>query len=135
MMEIKFSEFMEHGVPQSIDANLYIIWDNKQALYVGISIGNVWTRWFGGYGSHMTYFTNGLLTAESWIGNIILNNKPKSMDWDIELLSLDDYKNKEEHYIKLYRPLFNRMLRDNYTTKENKLINYYEKQNLYAGVA
>lgn len=96
--------------------NLYIIWRNKQCLYVGISRSDIWNRWFGSLSPHIYSLNND--SFNSTIGKVISKNYPKSMSWKIEMRYIEDkWLNTEEiNLIQKYRPLFN----TTYSPKRNK---------------
>jgi len=126
-MRMKFYEFFVN-YPDNADYNLYIVWDKKQCLYVGISLRNVWNRWFD-WGGHLNINEYGEIKGNSDIGRVIEKNNPKSLNFDVELLEIDGYKwqveKKERCFIKELKPLFNTTHREPYTDDELKLYKYY----------
>ncbi len=88
MIELSFEDFHEQKYEDK-SFRLYIIKNGLgDVLYVGISTVNVWKRWFG-WGGHMTWDGN-VIYGESSVGVKIENHLPDSLDWMIQLWTLDD---------------------------------------------
>ena len=66
------------------DHNLYIVWCNHHALYVGISRVGIWNRWFASGSQHM-FIDGDRWIGLSLIGHAISRNQPESLQWIIEL--------------------------------------------------
>ena len=94
MKTLKFSEFYKNQY-KDVGYELYFVKDSKgQALYIGISNGSIWNRWFGTGISHISTDFKGKLHGASHIGQIIVGNLPYSWDWTIELWTkIDCVKN------------------------------------------
>lgn len=88
MIELSFKDFHE----QNYEEEGYCLYVMKNGLgdilYAGISIVDVWTRWFG-WGGHMTWDGN-IIYGESPVGAKIENNLPNSLNWNIQLWTLKD---------------------------------------------
>jgi hypothetical protein len=92
MIELSFWNFHE----QNYDENglgfgycLYVVKNGTGCvLYVGISTVDVWERWFG-WGGHITWDGN-MIYGESSIGEKIEKHIPDSLNWKIQLWTLED---------------------------------------------
>jgi hypothetical protein len=103
-----FEEFM--GLEREPIHNLYIIWDDNKALYVGISKSGVWGRWFGRRGRMYKIGQN--WAAEDTIGQTVIKNFPASLKWRVELryygvLNNEDLRYNESCLIGELHPSFN----------------------------
>jgi len=58
-------------------------------LYVGISTQSIWERWFG-FGGHIIWIENGKLFGTSSVGQKIEDHLPDSLNWKIQLWTLED---------------------------------------------
>ena len=88
MIELRFEDFHEQKYGEKA-FRLYVVKNGfGDVLYVGISAVNVWKRWFG-WGGHMTWDGN-VIYGESAVGVKIENHLPDSLDWMIQLWTLDD---------------------------------------------
>jgi hypothetical protein len=68
---------------------LYVVKNaSEDVLYVGISVNDIWERWFG-WGGHMLWDGN-VIYDESPIGVKIENYLPDSLKWKIQLWNLND---------------------------------------------
>lgn len=81
---------MSGDYPDDDDYSIYIVRDNAEVLYIGISRDNIYNRWFSADYSHITKFADGTLRGDSTIGQVIVGNIPNSLQWSIDLLSIDD---------------------------------------------
>jgi len=125
MDTLTFEKFMSGDYPDD-DYSIYIVRDNAEVLYIGISRDNIYNRWFVADYSHITKFANGALRGDSTIGQVIVGNLPNSLQWSVDLLSIEDcikllgdkspckseYDNKaleklERYLISELNPLFN----------------------------
>ncbi len=125
MKTLTFRDFM-NGNYDDDDYSIYIVRDNSNVLYIGISRGNVYNRWFSTDYCHISRFSNGAIRGNSIIGQAIANNLPISLDWSIDLWRVEDciqllgdnspckseYDNDalnklERHLIKELNPIFN----------------------------
>lgn len=77
------------------DHQLYIITAESCVLYIGISSQNIWHRWFNSPRSHLrqNYSLKG--KDPSWgyssdIGEAVVRCFPESLNWVIELWTMDD---------------------------------------------
>ncbi len=88
MIELSFWNFHE----QNYEDKNYCLYSVKNGfggvLYVGISMVDVWMRWFG-RGGHITWDGN-VIYVESPIGVKIENHIPDSLGWKIQLWTLED---------------------------------------------
>ncbi len=88
MIELDFLQFHE----QQYREKRYELYVRKNGLgdilYIGISKSNIWERWFG-WGGHMTW-DGKVIYGESPIGVKIENHLPESLNWKIQLWTLDD---------------------------------------------
>jgi hypothetical protein len=95
MIELTFYDFHEHyyeirdkQFPHEF-FQLYVMKNGLgDILYVGISTDCVWGRWFG-WGGHMCWDGN-ILRGDSPIGVRIENHLPESLQWKIQLWTVDD---------------------------------------------
>jgi hypothetical protein len=88
MIELSFNDFHAQNYEDK-GFRLYIVKNGlSDILYIGISTMNVWKRWFG-WGGHMTWDGN-VIYGESPIGVKIENHLPDSLNWTIQLWTLDD---------------------------------------------
>ena len=88
MIELTFLEFHEQQYTEN-QFCLYVIKNGLgDILYIGISTNNVWERWFG-WGGHMTW-DGKVIYGESPIGAKIENHLPDSLNWKIQLWTLND---------------------------------------------
>jgi hypothetical protein len=113
-----FGEFMtgdyEHGAH-----NLYIVWRDRQALYIGIANCGIYNRWFTSPSCHME--------ARTKIAQVIERNRPASMGWVIELRHITGNLEKaERELIRTLRPLFNGTHRAPPTREEIQLTHTLE---------
>jgi hypothetical protein len=116
--------------------NLYIVWRSRQALYIGISRGNIWNRWFARGGqSHILINAGGHWMADysSPIGRAIIQNRPASMRWKIELRYIPagvrwDLESEEARLIHELHPLFNTTYLPPLTEKELRLYRQLTKK-------
>jgi len=115
-----FSELIE----KNFHPNLYIISNEKNCLYVGISKSNVWNRWFSTNSPHIYNYPKGKWTGESTIGQIVVNNQPMSLNWKIDLreYNLRLLEDIEKKLINVYKPLYNVTHRKNFTELEQNEI-------------
>jgi hypothetical protein len=115
---LSFGEFSK-GDYEAGTRNLYIVWRDRQALYIGISTRGIYNRWFTAPGCHME--------AGTTIAQVIERNRPASMGWVIELRRvIGDLRKEESRLIVELRPLFNGTPRPLLTPEETKL--YYDLQ-------
>lgn len=88
MIELAFSQFYAQEYSDQ-NYQLYIVYnDHNEVLYVGISTKNIWERWFG-YGGHMVW-DGKVIYGESPIGMKIEDHLPNSLNWKIQLWTLQD---------------------------------------------
>jgi hypothetical protein len=89
MITLKFKDFMS-GKFDDIDAELYVLKNAENILYIGISKRGVWNRWFDNWSSHIGTNYEGKHFGNSPAGREVIENLPASLDWIIELYTLDD---------------------------------------------
>jgi hypothetical protein len=88
MVEISFLEFHEQQYPADPFC-LYVMNNGVgDVLYIGISTNSVWERWFAA-GGHITWNSK-IIYGESPIGVKIENHLPESLQWKIQLWTLND---------------------------------------------
>lgn len=88
MIEISFWDFHEQKYEEK-DYCLYVMKNGLgDVLYIGISDVGVWGRWFG-WGGHMMWDGN-IIYGQSSIGTKIENHLPDSLNWNIQLWTLQD---------------------------------------------
>ena len=88
MIELSFLEFHEQQYPAQPYC-LYVVKNaSEDVLYVGISVINIWERWFG-WGGHMMW-DGKVIYGESPIGAKIENHLPDSLSWKFQLWTLED---------------------------------------------
>jgi hypothetical protein len=88
MIELEFEQFHDHDYAEN-RYELYVVRNGLgDVLYVGISMNNVWERWFG-WGGHMMW-DGKVIYGESPIGVKIENHLPHSLNWKIQLWTLED---------------------------------------------
>jgi hypothetical protein len=89
MIEIKFSDFHDYKYEDDGKYRLYMMKNGLgDVLYIGISERSIWERWFS-WGGHMTW-DGDIIVGESSIGTKIENHLPDSLDWHIQLWTLQD---------------------------------------------
>jgi len=127
MIKLTFSDFAKGNYNEGQgDYFLYILIAESCVLYIGISGGSIWNRWFGNIGSHVTMYPVGKWDYQSEAGEAIVKCFPKSLQWTIELWTFEDCntflaKNDTTEYrpsnlpiflerlmIKHFQPAFNR---------------------------
>ena len=88
MIELTFLQFHKQQYREN-GFELYVVTNGAgDVLYVGISKNNIWERWFG-WGGHMMWDGN-VIYGESAIGVKIENHLPDSLNWKIQLWTLED---------------------------------------------
>ena len=88
MIELSFWNFYQQKFEEK-DYRLYVMKNGFGGiLYIGISEVNVWSRWFG-WGGHITWDGN-VIYGESPIGVKIERHIPDSLNWKIQLWTLED---------------------------------------------
>jgi hypothetical protein len=88
MIEVTFLEFHAQQYPEDRFC-LYVMKNGSgDILYVGISTNNVWEHWFS-WGGHMTWDGN-VIYGESPVGVKIEDHLPDSLNWKIQLWTLND---------------------------------------------
>ena len=88
MIELNFEQFYQRQYRER-GYLLYVMKNGYgDALYVGISLRNIWERWFG-FGGHVLY-DNGRFEGYSLIGQKLQDNFPDSLAWKIQLWTLKD---------------------------------------------
>jgi len=88
MIELTFLEFHEQRYEEQ-QFCLYVVKnETEDILYVGISTTDIWERWFG-WGGHLTW-DGKVIYGESPVGVKIENHLPDSLNWKIQLWSLND---------------------------------------------
>ena len=124
-LTLTFGEFAKGNYEEG-ERNLYIIWRGKQCLYIGVSIDDIWIRWFHRNNRHISIVNDDAWLGSSPIGRVIVYNLPKSLRWKIELREIPltetaDLQKAEKQLIRELRPLFNITHRQPLTPKENRL--------------
>ncbi len=91
MITITFQSFFEgKWVDRDNERyELYVVRNHKDILYIGISQSDIWDRWFGGFG-RMKKNAGGYWYSTDTIGRNIIENMPDSLNWSIELWTLED---------------------------------------------
>jgi hypothetical protein len=88
MIEITFDDFHEHNFHEE-GFMLYVLKNGLgDALYVGISRNNIWSRWFA-FGGHMIW-DGKYVIGQSAVGQRIVDQLPDSLKWKIQLWMLQD---------------------------------------------
>ena len=91
MVRLRFETFMSGEYDNKDEAHeLYVLKNESRVLYVGISIWNLWDRWFGGISSHLVRNYYGEWFGTSDVGRAVIENMPASNDWIMELWTLQD---------------------------------------------
>jgi hypothetical protein len=88
MIELTFQAFHDQKYREQQFCLYVVINGNENVSYVGISTNDVWERWFG-WGGHMTW-DGDVIYGESPIGVKIQNHLPDSLNWKIQLWTLED---------------------------------------------
>ena len=89
MIELTLRNFHEQNYEDTEGYCLYVVKNGlDDVLYVGISDGDVWGRWFS-WGGHMMWDGN-VIYGESPIGTKIEYHLPDSLSWKIQLWTLKD---------------------------------------------
>ena len=85
---LTFREFADGNWSEMDDRQdyyeMYVIRNNTNVLYVGISESNIYNRWFSSPSCHMYKTQDGFISFSS-IGHEIKDNMPISFDWIVEL--------------------------------------------------
>lgn len=88
MIEITFEQFHESNF-QEEGFRLYVLKNGlDDTLYVGISMKNIWSRWFA-FGGHMIWDGKHII-GQSAVGQKIVDHLPDSLKWKIQLWTLED---------------------------------------------
>ena len=88
MIEITFEDFHEYNFHEE-GFVLYVLKNGlDDALYVGISRNNIWSRWFA-FGGHMIW-DGKYIIGQSAVGQKIVDQLPDSLKWKIQLWMLPD---------------------------------------------
>jgi hypothetical protein len=88
MKSLTFKEFIDGKYVDDDDYAIYIVKNNADVLYVGISRDNIYNRWFTAEHSHIVRTANGTaIRGNSAIGQAIVENLPKSLEWTVILLT------------------------------------------------
>jgi len=91
MIELDFQQFHDQKYREQ-GYELYVLKNGLGGiLYIGISKNDIWQRWFG-WGGHMTWDGN-VIYGESPVGVKIENHLPDSLNWKIQLWTLQDCVN------------------------------------------
>jgi len=91
MIRLKFSDFMSGQYDDKDEYHqLYIVHDSNKILYIGKSEIGIWNRWFTGNLCHIQNNIYGELFGTSPAGSMICRNQPASLDWIIELWTIED---------------------------------------------
>lgn len=99
MKALTFSQFYK-GEYEDVGYELYFLKDIKgSAIYIGISRGSIWHRWFGGGPSHMDIDQAGKIYGKSYVGEVIQRRFPGSWEWVIELWTKEDCLKACEHQV------------------------------------
>lgn len=89
MHTLSFEKFTDPDYFPDGKIALYVVRDNEQIFYVGISKASVWYRWFGANGRMIKNVYNEWISYDS-IGNLIIRNMPESFTWNIDLWTADE---------------------------------------------
>ena len=87
MITVKFKVFMDF-MDIDKDYQLYVLRKDKNIVYIGISERDIWYRWFGSFGRMCK--VNGEWRGKDATARHIIENMPKSFNWDIDLFSVTD---------------------------------------------
>ena len=91
MIELDFQQFHDQKYREQ-GYELYVLKNGLGGiLYIGISKNDIWQRWFG-WGGHMTW-DGKVIYGESPVGVKIENHLPDSLNWRIQLWTLEDCVN------------------------------------------
>jgi hypothetical protein len=99
VIEIDFASF--YGQEYADEGyDLYVMKNGiGSVLYIGISRRSIWERWFG-FGGHILWADHGI-EGKSAVGQKIVDHLPESLQWIIQLWTLEDCVNfcKDEYPI------------------------------------
>jgi hypothetical protein len=88
MIELDFEKF-HNGEYVEKGYELYVMKNGfGDPLYIGISTGSIWERWFG-WNGHMAWDGN-IIYGTSAVGQKIEDHLPDSLEWRIQLWTLKD---------------------------------------------
>jgi hypothetical protein len=91
MIRLKFSEFMSGEYDKRGERHvIYILIAESCILYIGMSSGNLWHRWFAYPGSHIRQYTSTQWGYNSPAGEAVVRCAPESMNWTVELWTAED---------------------------------------------
>lgn len=90
MISLTFESFMNQRYnAKQADYQLYVVRDDRQVYYVGISKRGVWSRWFGNRG-RMQQNAGGYWVSTDSISREIVEHWPQSLNYMIDLYTLAD---------------------------------------------
>ncbi len=90
MLEIDFVKFHDQDYVEE-GYELYVMKNGSgDILYVGITTQSIWQRWFG-WNGHMVWEDNRIYGISS-IGQKIVDHLPDSLNWKIQLWTLEACK-------------------------------------------
>lgn len=88
MIELDFEKFHNHDYVEK-GYDLYVMKNGLgHPLYVGISTGSIWDRWFG-WSGHLVW-DGKIIYGTGAIGQKIVDHLPDSLKWKIQLWTLKD---------------------------------------------
>jgi len=88
MIELDFLQFHEQQYQEN-GYDLYVLKNGLgDILYVGISHQSIWERWFG-WNGHMLWVDH-VIEGNSPVGRKIVDHLPDSLNWKIQLWTLED---------------------------------------------
>ena len=91
MINMKFLLFMKQEYNPGEELHqMYVLKGEGCVLYVGISTVDPWWRWFNSPSPHLYLVSKNKLRAGSQVGEAVVRCLPESMDWTIELWTVED---------------------------------------------
>lgn len=87
MRQISFGDFWQKGNLSGFGERLYVLLNGTECLYVGISRGLIWERWFDPYRGHIRGKHS---CSNTSIGDHVIQNLPASLGWTLELWTEED---------------------------------------------
>lgn len=97
MITVTVGDILEERLPDGLNYWVYVIRNGEDVFYVGNST-RITDRLF----DHVGQGSFAWAQSPSPVGRLILDNKPESLSWQVDLMSMSDC----EPYIKHYWPNF-----------------------------
>ena len=91
MLDLSFGEF--YNDKNDDFSGIYVLKNETEVLYVGMSRTGIWHRWFNTRSPHILVdFYTDKMAGWSSAGQEVVDNLPDSMNWRIELWRMPDLR-------------------------------------------